>query len=151
MCCIGSLLIGRTPEELDVLKRRVKLLSDAGLRSEYLSASDLLLKEPALLVERDSGAAFLPDDCQLDARRAVDVILKVSLSLALFSFPSEIVSCYCLVVKLSAISVVFPHYSYGSNLQANRNFSMQGRYTEFFHDPVTSLLRSVIIIFGLWL
>ncbi|XP_024020845.1 uncharacterized protein LOC21390844 isoform X2 [Morus notabilis] len=97
----GSLLIGRTPEELDVLKRRVKLLSDAGLRSEYLSASDLLLKEPALMVEKDSGAAFVPDDCQLDARRAIDVILK-----------------------------------------ANRNFSTQGRYTEFFHDPVTSLLRS---------
>ncbi|PON65950.1 FAD dependent oxidoreductase [Trema orientale] len=74
----GSLLIGRTPEEVDVLKRQVKLLQDAGLRSEYLSASDLLSKEPAVMVDSDSGAAFLPDDCQLDAQRTVDVILKAN-------------------------------------------------------------------------
>lgn len=80
------MLIGRTPEELDVLKRRVKLLSDAGLRSEYLSASELLLKEPALMVEKDSGAAFLPDDCQLDAQRAVEFILKVVSPLPSFHY-----------------------------------------------------------------
>lgn len=85
------MLIGRTPEELDVLKRRVKLLSDAGLRSEYLSASELLLKEPALMVEKDSGAAFLPDDCQLDAQRAVEFILKVVSLLPSFHYCSVFV------------------------------------------------------------
>ncbi|KAL5562221.1 hypothetical protein UlMin_031968 [Ulmus minor] len=97
----GSLLIGRTPEELDALQRRVKLLKDAGLRAEYLSASDLHVKEPALIVENDSGAAFLPDDFKLDAQLTVDFILK-----------------------------------------GNRHFSSEGRYAEFFNDPVTSLLRS---------
>ena len=42
-----------------------------------MSASDLISKEPALMVEEDCGAAFLPDDCQLDAHLAVDIILKV--------------------------------------------------------------------------
>lgn len=74
----GSLLIGRTAEELVVLKERVKQLSEAGLRAEYLSSSDLLLEEPALLVSEDSGAAFLPDDCQLDAACTVAYIEKVS-------------------------------------------------------------------------
>ncbi|ONH92681.1 hypothetical protein PRUPE_8G189100 [Prunus persica] len=72
----GSLLVGRTPEESDMLKRRVKLLCEAGLRAEYLSAIDLLVKEPELMVDKDTGAAFLPDDCQLDARRAVEFLEK---------------------------------------------------------------------------
>ncbi|OVA11064.1 FAD dependent oxidoreductase [Macleaya cordata] len=72
----GSLLIGRTQEEVAMLKGRVKLLSEAGLRAEYLSASDLLLKEPSLEIEKEGGAAFLPDDCQLDARRAAAFIEK---------------------------------------------------------------------------
>ena len=73
----GSLVVGRTPEQVDVLKKRVKLLQDAGLRSEFLSASDLISQEPALMVENDSGASFLPDDCQLDAQRVVDLVRKV--------------------------------------------------------------------------
>ncbi|KAF4383178.1 hypothetical protein F8388_009209 [Cannabis sativa] len=74
----GSLLIGRTPKEVDVLKKQVKSLQDAGVRSEFLSATDLLSKEPSLLIENDGGAAFLPGDCQLDAHRAVDLILKAN-------------------------------------------------------------------------
>ncbi|KAL5861542.1 hypothetical protein ACOSQ4_002838 [Xanthoceras sorbifolium] len=97
----GSMLIGRTPEELGTLKERVKQLSEAGLRAEYLSSNDLLLEEPALVVGEDSGAAFLPDDCQLDAMRTVAYIEKV-----------------------------------------NRHFASKGRYAEFYHDPVTCLLRS---------
>ncbi|XP_011009331.1 PREDICTED: LOW QUALITY PROTEIN: uncharacterized protein LOC105114479 [Populus euphratica] len=79
----------------------VKRLSEAGLRAEYLTSDALRLKEPELEVGKDGGAAFLPDDCQLDAQRAVAFIQK-----------------------------------------ANRHFSTKGRYAEFFHDPVTSLLRS---------
>ncbi|KAF6162275.1 hypothetical protein GIB67_008404 [Kingdonia uniflora] len=75
----GSLLIGRTSEELAILKDRVKLLSEAGLRAEYLSGSALLSKEPALEVgEEEIGAAFLPDDCQLDALRTVTFIEKAN-------------------------------------------------------------------------
>lgn len=60
-----------------MLKKRVKQLSDAGLKAEYLCSSDLFNKEPALSVDEDSGAAFLPDDCQLDAHRTVAYIEKV--------------------------------------------------------------------------
>lgn len=43
-----------------------------------MSSDELLLKEPAVLVDDDSGAAFLPDDSQLDAHRAVAYIEKVA-------------------------------------------------------------------------
>ncbi|XP_059445716.1 uncharacterized protein LOC132177408 isoform X2 [Corylus avellana] len=72
----GSLLIGRTPGDSDLLKRRVQQLSEAGLQAEYLSGHDLLQEEPALMVGEDSSAAFLPDDCQLDAQRTVAFIEK---------------------------------------------------------------------------
>lgn len=97
----GSLLVGRNPEEAESLKRRVKQLSEAGLRAEYLSSHDLHLEEPALEIGESGGAAFLPDDCQLDAHRAVAFIEKI-----------------------------------------NRQFASKGRYAEFYHDPVMSLLRS---------
>lgn len=97
----GSLLVGRTPEDSIVLKAKVKQLVEAGLRAEYLSACELLLKEPELLVGNDAGAVFLPDDCQLDAHRTVSYIEK-----------------------------------------ANRQFALEGRYAEFYHEPVTGLLRS---------
>jgi glycine/D-amino acid oxidase-like deaminating enzyme len=74
----GSLLIGRTTEECVALKQKVHELSEAGLRTEYLSSAELLLKEPAILVNDNTGAAFLPDDSQLDAHRAVAYIEKVA-------------------------------------------------------------------------
>ncbi|KAG2672740.1 hypothetical protein I3760_13G057100 [Carya illinoinensis] len=97
----GSLLVGRTPEESDLLKRRVQQLSEAGLQAEYMYSHDLLQEEPALMVGEDGGAAFLPDDSQLDAQRTVAFIEK-----------------------------------------GNRLFASKGRYAEFYHDPVTCLLRS---------
>ena len=81
----GSLLIGRTLKESDMLKRRVNLLVEAGLSAEYLCSSDLLLKEPAVMVEKEGGAAFLPDDCQLDARRTVAFIRKVPSTFSLLA------------------------------------------------------------------
>ncbi|MCL7045497.1 hypothetical protein MKW94_007787 [Papaver nudicaule] len=72
----GSLLVGRTQEDASGLEERVKLLSEAGLRAEYLSSADLRLKEPSLEIEKEGGAAFLPDDCQLDARRTVAFLEK---------------------------------------------------------------------------
>ncbi|XP_057964770.1 uncharacterized protein LOC131155565 isoform X3 [Malania oleifera] len=97
----GSMLVGRNLEESVMLERRVKQLCEAGLRAEFLSSSDLLLKEPALKVGIASGAAFLPDDCQLDALRTVAFLE-----------------------------------------QANRHFTSEGRYAEFYYNPVTRLLRS---------
>uniref|UniRef100_A0A2P2NIP4 FAD-dependent oxidoreductase domain-containing protein 1 n=1 Tax=Rhizophora mucronata TaxID=61149 RepID=A0A2P2NIP4_RHIMU len=96
----GSLLVGRTHEESEMLKRRVKLLCEAGLRAEYLSSGDLQSEEPELWVGEEGGAAFVPDDCQLDAMRSVAIIEK-----------------------------------------ANRQYASKGRYAEFYHDPVTRLLR----------
>ncbi|XP_077227508.1 FAD-dependent oxidoreductase family protein isoform X2 [Tasmannia lanceolata] len=78
----GSLLIGRTLEDLDMLEERVKMLSDAGLRAEYLSATTLHLKEPALEVGKEGGAAFVPDDCQLDAHHTVAFLEKGNRSFA---------------------------------------------------------------------
>lgn len=72
----GSLLVGRTPAESDMLKGRVKWLSEAGLKADFLGSSDLLKREPDLLVDKDTAAAFLPDDCQLDAHRTVAYIEK---------------------------------------------------------------------------
>lgn len=97
----GSLLVGRTAEECDVLKKRVNQLSQAGLTAEYLSGTDLLSEEPAMMVGNESGAAFLPDDSQLDAHLTVSYIEKV-----------------------------------------NRHFALEGRYAEFYHDPVIGLVRS---------
>ncbi|KAK9087917.1 hypothetical protein Syun_030311 [Stephania yunnanensis] len=96
----GSLLIGRTSEELAMLEDRVELLSKAGLKAEYLSSHALLSKEPALEIGKEGGAAFIPDDCQIDASRAVAFIEK-----------------------------------------ENRDFTSNGRYAEFFHDPAISLIR----------
>uniref|UniRef100_A0A803MFR2 FAD-dependent oxidoreductase domain-containing protein 1 n=1 Tax=Chenopodium quinoa TaxID=63459 RepID=A0A803MFR2_CHEQI len=72
----GSLLIGRTETELNQLKRRVQELSKAGIRAEYLSHNDLANREPELGINQQSGAAFLPDDCQLDAYRTMAFIEK---------------------------------------------------------------------------
>ncbi|ESW12703.1 hypothetical protein PHAVU_008G135200 [Phaseolus vulgaris] len=74
----GSILIGRTEEESDMLKGRVKIFCEAGLKAEYLSSSELIKKEPDLLVDRYSAAAFLPEDCQFDARRTVAYIEKTN-------------------------------------------------------------------------
>lgn len=72
----GSLLVGRTRADSDMLKGRVKQLSEAGLTAEYLCSNDLSKQEPDLLVDKDTAAAFLPDDCQLDAHRTVAYIEK---------------------------------------------------------------------------
>lgn len=72
----GSLLVGRTKEESDQLKESVKQLSTAGLRAEYLSRSDLRLKEPELAAGPEGCAAFLSDDGQIDVRKAVAFIEK---------------------------------------------------------------------------
>ncbi|KAI6694392.1 hypothetical protein NL676_022102 [Syzygium grande] len=97
----GSLLVGKTVEESALLERRVKQLSEAGVEAKFLSSHELLLEEPALSVDKESGAALLPNDCQLDAHRTV-------------AFVEE----------------------------GNRQFTSRGRYAEFYHDPVISLLRS---------
>lgn len=69
-----------------MLKGRVKQLCEAGLQAKYLCSSDLSKEEPDLLVDKDSAAAFLPDDCQLDAYRTVAYIEKVLCSLFIFLY-----------------------------------------------------------------
>ncbi|PIN06232.1 hypothetical protein CDL12_21220 [Handroanthus impetiginosus] len=97
----GSLLVGRTAEECSVLRTKVEQLVDAGLGAEFLSCDDLLAEEPALDLGEECGAAFMPDDSQMDARVAVAFIEK-----------------------------------------ANRSFAAEGRYAEFYYEPVIGLLRS---------
>lgn len=72
----GSLLLGRTSEEASILRKKVKQLTDAGTRAEFLTSSNLLTEEPALMLDKDGGAAYAPDDYQLDARSAVAFIEK---------------------------------------------------------------------------
>ncbi|XP_031406472.1 uncharacterized protein LOC116215050 [Punica granatum] len=97
----GSLVVGGTREDTVKLKERVKQLSEAGVRAEFLSSRELRQVEPALLVQEERGAALVPGDSQLDAQRTVAFIEK-----------------------------------------GNRKFQSQGRYAEFYHDPVVSLLRT---------
>jgi L-2-hydroxyglutarate oxidase LhgO len=86
--CSGSLLVGRSSEQLDTLEEMTKVLSQAGIHAEFLSASALHALEPALSVGKDGGAMFLPQDCQIDAFQAVSLIEKV-----FFSFRSLILFC----------------------------------------------------------
>ncbi|KAI0510477.1 hypothetical protein KFK09_011079 [Dendrobium nobile] len=72
----GSILVGRTATEAASLLERVKLLKNAGVRAEYLTTMELKFREPSLEVGEEGGAALVPDDCQIDARRTVDFILK---------------------------------------------------------------------------
>jgi hypothetical protein len=71
-------LVGGSREEQALLQERVKVLSEAGLRAQYLPSDLLHLEEPELEVGTEGGAAFLPDDCQLDAYQTVSFIEKVS-------------------------------------------------------------------------
>lgn len=121
MSSAGSLLVGKTSQECAALKQKVHELSEGGLRAEYLSSADLFLKEPAILVDDETGAAFLPDDSQLDAHRAVAYIE----GWLVFSW----------VFLCGFLSFYF------SLFQGNREFATEGRYAEFYHEPVTGLIR----------
>ena len=48
----------KTRVNSDVLKGRVKLLCEAGLKAEYLCSSDLIKEEPDLLVDKDNQLYF---------------------------------------------------------------------------------------------
>uniref|UniRef100_A0ACD5XNF6 Uncharacterized protein n=1 Tax=Avena sativa TaxID=4498 RepID=A0ACD5XNF6_AVESA len=76
----GSLLVGRTSEELAKLEEKTKVLSQAGINAECLSASSLRALEPTLSVGNDGGAMFLPEDRQIDAFQAVSLIEKTNSS-----------------------------------------------------------------------
>ncbi|MFS7944966.1 putative FAD dependent oxidoreductase, FAD/NAD(P)-binding domain superfamily [Helianthus anomalus] len=97
----GSLLVGKTSQEMAALKEKVEQLSKAGLKAELLSSTELQEVEPALVIGEEGGAAFLPDDYQLDARRSVAYIEK-----------------------------------------ENRKYATEGRYREYYNQPLTGLLRS---------
>ncbi|KAJ0573899.1 putative FAD dependent oxidoreductase, FAD/NAD(P)-binding domain superfamily [Helianthus annuus] len=97
----GSLLVGKTLQEMAALKEKVEQLSKAGLKAELLSSTELQEVEPALVIGEEGGAAFLPDDYQLDARRSVAYIEK-----------------------------------------ENRKYATEGRYREYYNQPLTGLLRS---------
>ncbi|KAI3786904.1 hypothetical protein L1987_40974 [Smallanthus sonchifolius] len=97
----GSLLVGKTSQEMAALKGKVEQLSKAGLKAELLSSIDLQGVEPVLVIGEEGGAAFLPDDCQMDARRSVAYIEK-----------------------------------------ENRKYATEGRYGEYYNQPLTGLLRS---------
>lgn len=85
-----------------MLKRRVKQLSEAGIKAEYLSSHDLHLEEPAVEVGEGGGAAFFPDDCQLDAHRTVAFIEKV--------FSGVFISTYQQKFLFSSLSKGIPIY-----------------------------------------
>lgn len=72
----GSLLVGTTSEDSSALQERVKLLSKAGIRAEFFSAASMHQIEPAVEVGKEGGAAFIPDDSQIDAKLAASFIQK---------------------------------------------------------------------------
>lgn len=71
------MLVGRTEEDCLALRKKVEKLVDAGLGAKFLSSDELMAEEPSLNLGKEGGAAFMPDDCQIDARRAVVFIEKV--------------------------------------------------------------------------
>ena len=73
----GSMLVGRTEEDCLALRKKVENLVDVGLGAKFLSSDELMAVEPSLNLGKEGGAAFMPDDCQIDARRAVAFIEKV--------------------------------------------------------------------------
>ncbi|KAL4573623.1 hypothetical protein LXL04_020436 [Taraxacum kok-saghyz] len=97
----GSLLVGKTSDDMAVLKGKVDQLSKAGLKAELLSSLDLKKVEPLVVVGEEGGGAFLPNCYQLDARRSVAYIEK-----------------------------------------ENRKYAKEGRYREYYNQPVTGWLRS---------
>ncbi|KAI7728045.1 hypothetical protein M8C21_015000 [Ambrosia artemisiifolia] len=107
----GSLLVGKTSQEMEVLKGKVEQLSKAGLKAQLLSSAELQEVEPALVIGEEGGAAFLPDDYQLDARRSVAYIEK-----------------------------------------ENRKYATEGRYREYYNQPLTGLLskKAIVIATGCW-
>ncbi|KAM0026218.1 putative FAD dependent oxidoreductase, FAD/NAD(P)-binding domain superfamily [Helianthus debilis subsp. tardiflorus] len=107
----GSLLVGKTSQEMAALKEKVEQLSKAGLKAELLSSTELQEVEPALVIGEEGGAAFLPDDYQLDARRSVAYIEK-----------------------------------------ENRKYATEGRYGEYYNQPLTGLLskKAIVIATGCW-
>ncbi|KAL1545062.1 hypothetical protein AAHA92_21834 [Salvia divinorum] len=74
----GSMLVGRTEEDCLALRKKVEKLVDAGLGAKFLSCDELMVEEPSLNLGKEGGAAFMPDDCQIDARRAVAFIEKAN-------------------------------------------------------------------------
>lgn len=89
-----------------MLKRRVDQLSEAGLRVEFLSPHDLLLEEPGLMIGKEGGAAFLPDDCQIDARRAVAFIEKVLKFFLQKYLVFEILLAICIYLQYNNVVII---------------------------------------------
>ena len=76
----GSLLVGRTPEELDMLRRRVKQLSEAGYERSACVAVIYFQRSLNLWLGKIVVLPFyLMTDCQLDAHCTVAFIEKVYL------------------------------------------------------------------------
>ena len=46
---LGSILVGKTRAEVDILKKRIEQLTEAGLKAKYLCSSDLFNKERLFL------------------------------------------------------------------------------------------------------
>lgn len=76
----GSLLVASSAAHVNGLQAHVEQLNAAGINAEYLTASALLKVEPSLAVDSDGGAAFVPEDSQIDAALAVGLFREVSAS-----------------------------------------------------------------------
>lgn len=107
----GSMLVGRTANECSALKSRVEQLLEAGLEASFLSCDDLQSEEPALMLGSEGGAAFVPDDYQIDARRTVAFIEKVTLKI---HFLSSSNGCFvsCAFKILSFIYIIINLFLY---------------------------------------
>lgn len=66
----GSLVAAQTPGDLDHLRRMVELQHRFGMNATVLGARDLIDLEPTLSSHL-AGGALLPDDAQVDNRRAL--------------------------------------------------------------------------------
>ncbi|KAK3003308.1 hypothetical protein RJ639_018330 [Escallonia herrerae] len=100
----GSLLVGKTPASSIMLKEKVRQLSEAGIKAEFLSSKELLVEEPALVLGKEGGQPLF--------------LMTIN---------------WMLNVRLRTLRRF---------LRANRRFATEGRYKEYYYEPVTCLLRS---------
>lgn len=66
-------------KEARSLESHVDKIAAAGVNAEFLTPSQVSEVEPSLEIGYEGGAAFVPDDSQIDAALAVTFIRRVGL------------------------------------------------------------------------
>ena len=72
----GTLLVGWDHDDLQVVRRTLELLESQGIPFEHLDRRGLLRQEPTLS-SRVAGGALLPDDHNVNPRKAAEALMRI--------------------------------------------------------------------------